>query len=88
MPRNVFNCVLEVTVANSEYLREGLRADALGKTGISPLLKVICALYQLSYGIPADLSDDLFDVSETTTSLCLTAFSSAIIDGFRSDYLR
>ncbi|CDF33411.1 unnamed protein product [Chondrus crispus] len=88
MPRDVFNSVLEVTVAHSEYLRKGLRPDALGRMGISPLLKVICAMYQLSYGIPADLADDLFEVSETTASLCLTEFCSAVVDGFRSEYLR
>lgn len=48
--------------------------DAVGKLGITPLLKVICALRQPSYGITSDLADDVFEVSETTASICLQAF--------------
>lgn len=88
MPRRVFNRVCATAIANSEYLRKGLRPNCAGRIGISPLLKVICALRQLSYGIPADLADDLFDVSETTASDCLQAFCNAVISGFSGIYLR
>lgn len=68
-------------------MRKGLRRDALGRTGMGPLLKVICVMYQLSYGIPADLADDLFEVSETSAYLYVTAFCLTVADGFWSEYL-
>lgn len=43
---------------------------------------------QLSYGIPADLADDLFDVSETTANLCLGHFCGALTESLASVYLR
>lgn len=72
----------------SDYIRQGLRPDATGRLGISPLLKVICALRQMAYGIPSDLADDLFDVSETTAALCLENFCIAVIEAFAPVYLR
>lgn len=62
MPRRLFNRMCAATVSPSQYLRQGLKPDCTGRMCISPVLKVICALRQLSYGLPADLSDDLFDV--------------------------
>lgn len=88
MPRFVFNRVL-VTVCNgSPYMCQGLRPDATGRKGISPLMKVITALRQLAYGIPADLSDDLFDVSETTARKCLKEFCRTVVTCFEHEYLR
>ena len=56
--------------------------------GVSPLLKVICALLQIEYHIPADLADDLFEVSEKTVADCLAHFCSAVCACFASHYLR
>ena len=88
MPRSVFNTIFQSVVPSSDYLSKGLRPDATGKLGISPLLKVICGLREMSYGLPADLADDLFDVSETTASLCLHEFCKSIVDCFGERYLR
>lgn len=88
MPRTVFNRIFERTVHVSEYLRKGLRPNAVGKFGITPLLKVVCGMRMMAYGIPADLSDDLFDVSETTAFLCLFEFCEAVINCFETEYLR
>lgn len=78
MPRSVFTSVLVKVCNESEYLRQGLKADACGRKGISPLVKVITAMRQLGYGIPADLCDDLFEVSETTASKCLVEFCQSV----------
>lgn len=66
MPRQIFDRACTTSIAHSAYLRKGLKPDCTGRMGITPILKVICTLWQLSYGICADLSDDLFEVSETT----------------------
>lgn len=64
--------------SHSDYLRKGLRPNCIGTMDISPLLKVICTLRQLSYCSPTQVSDDLFDVSETTTALFLEHFCAAV----------
>jgi hypothetical protein len=66
MPRVVFNRVFENVVRQSEYFRKGLNPNAVGQTGISPLLKVIVAIRTLAYALPSDIADDMFEVSETT----------------------
>lgn len=88
MPRTIFNRICALAVSHSDYLRQGLRPDCSGIMGISPLLKVICALVQLSYGIPAYLSDDLFYISESTAALCLEHFCLGVKAAFCAIYLR
>lgn len=56
--------------------------------GITPLLKVICAVRKLSFCIPSDLSDDLLDVSKTTANLCTEALYVVVAIGIREIYLR
>lgn len=60
--------------------------DATGRMGISPLLKVIVALRMLVYAIPADLADDMFDVSAVTASFCLKEICQAVNVCFGSVY--
>lgn len=74
MPRSVLNLVLAHTMAHFHYLRRGLRLDAVGRVEVTPLRKVICTLRMLVYGLPSDISDDMFDLSETTASLSLLRF--------------
>jgi Plant transposon protein len=88
MPRSVFNRVFEGVVRSSPYMRKGLTPDATGKLGISPLMKVIAALKQLAYGIPADLCDDMFGISESTASQCMLDFCKHVIAVFGATYLR
>lgn len=88
MPRLIFSRITNAVVSHSEYFRRGLKPDATGKTGITPLLKIICALRQISYDIPADLSDDLFDVSETTAALCLENYCIALQKSLGPLYIR
>jgi hypothetical protein len=88
MPRVVFDRVLTKVVAASEYFQRGLRPDATGRLGITPLIKVIVDLRQLAYGIPSDLCDDMFDVSETTAAECMYEFCFQVVSCFGNKYLR
>lgn len=88
MPRTVFYQVMSACITHSDYIRKGLRPNCVGKIGISPLIKVICALRMLSCGLSADLADDIFNVAETTAQLCLKAFSESVIYAFFPEYLR
>jgi hypothetical protein len=66
MPLSVFNIVFQGVTASSKYMRKGLMSKAAGNPGISPVFEVIASLKQLVYGIPADLCDDIFEISEST----------------------
>ena len=84
----LFERILYAVIQHNDYFRQGMRPNAAGLLGISPLLKVICALRQIAYDIPADLADDLFDVSETTAADCLEHFCSSVRACFGAHYLR
>eukprot|EP00173_Palmaria_palmata_P005399 Plantae.Rhodophyta-Palmaria_palmata.ctg9524.p1 GENE.Plantae.Rhodophyta-Palmaria_palmata.ctg9524~~Plantae.Rhodophyta-Palmaria_palmata.ctg9524.p1 ORF type:complete len:122 (+),score=14.97 Plantae.Rhodophyta-Palmaria_palmata.ctg9524:367-732(+) len=56
--------------------------------GITPLIKNLTALRMISYGIPADFCNDLFDVSETTATIFLKEFCKAMVSRFGDYYLR
>lgn len=58
-------------MSHSAYLCQSLRPKCAGHMGISPLCKVICTLWQLFYGIPGALWDELFDVAGSTAALRL-----------------
>lgn len=75
-------------MATSDCFVKGLRSDATGNLGITPLIKVLTDMRMIAYGIPADLCDDAFEVSETTDQLCLDEFCKAVASRFGSVYLR
>ncbi|PXF42407.1 hypothetical protein BWQ96_07848 [Gracilariopsis chorda] len=88
MPRMVYTNILKGALVESDYFRKLMQPNAVGKLGISPLVKVICALRQISHDIPSDLAEDMCDVSETTASLCLDEFCKAVESHFRAKYLQ
>lgn len=56
--------------------------------GITSLLKLIYVLRQPLYGVPAYFSDDLFDILDSTTDLCLQHFCSGLKAAFGAVHLR
>lgn len=88
MSKALFTLVFKANVASSAYLRQRLRPDVCERIGINPLQKVIFALRQLAHGLPSDLADDFFDLSESTAPPCLTEFCKAITKCFSLQYLR
>lgn len=87
LPRVVFNALFRGALT-SEYFTKGLKPDACGRLGIAPLVKVIAALRELSYGLCADLMDDLSEVSSTTARDCLVNFCTCTVEKFGPKYLR
>ena len=73
---------------DADFFRKGLRVNAAGKLGISPLVKIISAHRQIAYGIPSDSCDNAFEISETTASMCLITFCRQVVTRFASEYLR
>lgn len=74
-----FNSIYTGSVSRSEYLRKGIRWYCTGWILITPLIKVICKLRQLSYGIQSDLPDNLFDIADSTAAMFLEHFCSVVI---------
>jgi len=64
------------------------RTDALGVLGLSCLQKVTAAHRILAYGIPADLTDEYFQIGESTAIESLRAFVKAIVEVFGDWCLR
>lgn len=69
-------------------MRQGLRPGACRRLDITSILKVICARRQLSYGKTLDFNDNLLDVSETTSDLCLEHISSPGFTFYGKIYLQ
>lgn len=82
-----FNRIFEGVVSKSECMRRGLTPNATGGYGISSFLKVIFALSMLSYGLPADLADDLFNMQRSTARISLEEFCITINTCFAEEYL-
>jgi hypothetical protein len=87
MPPVVSNRVFEKFVQHCAYFRKGLNPNAVGQTGIYPLLRGIVAIRTHAYALPSDTENYMFEVSETTASLCLHEFASAVVDCFEAEYL-
>jgi hypothetical protein len=58
MPRSVFSRIFTAVIADNDYLRLGLKPNAIGNLGATPLQKVVAAMRQLSLGIGADAVDE------------------------------
>lgn len=88
MPRIVFKKLFNGVLANSAYFRQGLNADCCGRMGITPLVKIIVALRQVSYGLCTDVMDEVAEVSQTTARLCLLEFCKCVDEVFSMEFLR
>jgi hypothetical protein len=72
--------------AHNPYFKQ--RTDALGVLGLSCLQKVTATHRILAYGITADLTDEYFQIGESTAIESLRAFVKAIVKVFGDWYLR
>lgn len=54
MPEHVFLRIFSATIAESDYLRTGLRQNCTGKYDASPLIKVVSAIRYPACACPAD----------------------------------
>ncbi|GKA59836.1 putative nuclease HARBI1 isoform X2 [Tanacetum coccineum] len=63
--------------ANCPYFQEG--CDAVGKAGISALVKCTSAIRQLAYAVVPDSLDEYLQISEKTSRDCLMHFCNGVI---------
>nr|GEY34631.1 hypothetical protein [Tanacetum cinerariifolium] len=64
------------------------RCDAVGKAGISALVKCTSAIRQLAYAVVPDSLDEYLQIGEKTSRDCLMHFYNGVIELYGEEYLR
>ncbi|GKC70314.1 ALP1-like protein [Tanacetum coccineum] len=72
--------------ANCPYFQKG--CDAVGKAGISALVKCTSAIRQLAYAAIPDSLDEYLQIGEKTSRDCLMHFCNGVIVLYGEEYLR
>jgi Plant transposon protein len=86
MPRSVYELLREGLLETDEYFLQ--KQDAVGKLGASTDQKMVCALHQLAYGVPADAVCEYVRTSESTASESLHRFCAAVRKRSEAEWLR
>jgi hypothetical protein len=86
MRRSLFVRIWKVVEQHDHYFVQ--KRNAAGTLGLSSLQKVTAAFQMLSYGVPADATDDYVRIGESTTIESLRRFVCAVVEVFRDEYLR
>jgi hypothetical protein len=85
MPRAVFDRIYKDVSALPEFVR---KFDALGKSGLHPLQRVVAALRRLSYGVASDVVDKYVLISESAAHESLAMFCRAVCELYGVEYGR
>ena len=86
MCRSLFVKIVEACEANCRYFTR--RRNAAGLLGFSAYQKISAAMRVISYGIPADYTDEYLRIGEDTTIESVRRFAKVIIHVFGKVYLR
>jgi hypothetical protein len=84
MPRSVFMRLHDQLTGMDPFVD---KADALDKSGVAPLVRMVAALRMLAYGTAADGLDENLQISETVTLDAMKAFCKLVVQEFGPDYL-
>ncbi|GJV92710.1 ALP1-like protein isoform X1 [Tanacetum coccineum] len=85
MPRDRYGAHDHLS-ANCPYFQEG--CDAVGKAGISALVKCTSVIRQLAYAAVPDSLDEYLQIGEKTSRDCLMHFCNGVIELYGEEYLR
>ena len=86
MSREVFLRILNGVRDYDDYFQA--KRDCTGKLGLSSYQKCSAAVRQLAYGVPGDILDDYFRMSESTCVETMYRFCEAVIAVFGEVYTR
>ncbi|GKF68068.1 WAT1-related protein isoform X1 [Tanacetum coccineum] len=86
MNRSLFTRIVRDLSANCPYFQKG--CDAVGKTGISALVKCTSVIRQLAYAVVLDSLDKYLQIGEKTSRDCLMHFCNGVIELYGKEYLR
>ncbi|GKA22294.1 hypothetical protein Tco_0708256, partial [Tanacetum coccineum] len=78
MNRSLFTRIVQDLSTNCPYFQEG--CDAVGKAGISALVKCTSAIRQLAYTAVPDSLDEYLQIGEKTSRDCVMHFCNGVIE--------
>jgi hypothetical protein len=82
--RSIFHEVYNTILGKGMFVQ---RKDALGKSGIHPLVRVVACMRHLAYGDAFDGGDEYFRLSESSISESVKAFTHLVKLNFGERYL-
>lgn len=86
MKRDLFLRIMNAVEAHDDYFVQ--KRNAANVLGLSCFQKVTAAFRMLTYGVPADLTDEYVRIAESTALESLRRFVAAVVDIFEDEYLR
>jgi hypothetical protein len=86
MPRETYELIRKIVLLEDPYFEQ--KPNAIGAPGASTDQKMAAALIQLTQGVAADAIVEKVRISESTASVCLKMFCSAVVSVLKDDYLR
>ena len=85
MSRSLFLRIANAVEEHDSFFKQ--RRDAAGRLGLSPLQKITAAFRMLTYGVPADATDEIIHIGESTVIQSLERLVKAIVQIFEEEYL-
>ena len=86
MSRELFLRIMNVVESHDDYFVK--KRNAANVLGLSCFQKVTTAFRMLTYGVPADATDEYVRIGESTALESLRRFVAAVVDLFEDEYLR
>ncbi|XP_066308259.1 protein ALP1-like [Miscanthus floridulus] len=86
MSRELFLRIMNAVEAHDEYFVQ--KRNAANVLGLSCFQKVTAAMRMLTYGVPADATDEYVRIGESTALESLRRFVAAVVEIFGDEYLR
>ena len=86
MSRELFLRIVYAVKNHDNYFHQ--RRDALGRLGLLALQRVTAVFRMLTYGLPADATDEYIKIGESTAIASMKRFCRAIVEIFAEQYLK
>ena len=86
MSRELFKRIMNAVEEHDDYFVQ--KRNAANVLGLSCFQKVTAAMRMLTYGVPADATDEYVRIGESTALESLRKFVRAVIEVFGDEYLR
>ena len=86
MSRELFLRIMNAVEAHDEYFVQ--KRNAANVLGLTCFQKVTAAMRMLTYGVPADVTDEYVRIGESTALESLRRFVAAVVEIFGDEYLR
>ena len=86
MSQDCFLRIMNAVESYNDYFVQ--KRSATNVLGLSCFQKVTAAFRMLTYGVPADATDEYVRIGESTAIESLCRFVVAIVDLFEEEYLR